>query len=92
MKRAIGQVLLGASLASALLAIWSPVGAWWQWLATAVVLLFLGAMLLGTADGYAEGGEVGPPLDTDDTPVEFRGLYRSDSTDRPKYGRKADDR
>ena len=45
MKRAIGQVLLGASLVSALLAIWSPVGAWWQWLATAVVLLFLGALL-----------------------------------------------
>lgn len=90
MKRAIGQVLLGASLVSALLAIWSPVGDWWQWLATAVVLLFLGAMLLGTADGYAEGGEVGPPPD-DDTPIEFRGIYRSESGDRPKYGKRKDE-
>ena len=89
MKRAIGQVLLGASLVSALLAIWSPVGDWWQWLATAVVLLFLGAMLLGTADGYAEGGEVGPPQD--DTPIEFRGLYRSEDSSRPTYGKRKDE-
>lgn len=91
MKRTIGQVLLGVSLAAVLLAIWSPVGDWWQWAATAVVLLFLGAMLLGTADGYAEGGEVGPPQD--DTPIEFRGLYRSEDSSRPTYGkRKEEDR
>lgn len=89
MKRAIGQVLLAAALSAVLLAIWSPVGDWWQWLATAVVLLFLGAMLLGTADGYAEGGEVGPPQD--DTPIEFRGLYRSEDSSRPTYGKRKDE-
>ena len=47
-------------------------------------------MLLGTADGYAEGGEVGPPPD-DDTPIEFRGIYRSESGDRPKYGKRKDE-
>ena len=90
MKRTIGWTAHAACLAAILLAIWVPFGGRGQWIATAVVLLLLGAMLLGTADGYAEGGEVGPPSD-DDTPIEFRGIYRSESGDRPKYGKRKDE-
>ena len=94
MKRTIGWTAHAACLAAILLAIWVPFGGRGQWIATAVVLLLLGAMLLGSSESkaarYAEGGEVGPPSD-DDTPIEFRGIYRSESGDRPKYGKRKDE-
>lgn len=77
MKRTIGWAAHALCLAAVLLAIWVPFGGRGQWIATAVVLLLLGAMLLGSpaakADRYAEGGEVGPPDDE-----KF--------SDRPKHG------
>lgn len=92
MKRTIGWTAHAACLATILLAIWVPFGGRGQWIATAVALLLLGAMLLGStesrADRYAAGEEVVTP--EDDTPVEFRGIYRSESDARPKYGRRAE--
>ena len=92
MKRTIGWTAHAACLIAILLAIWLPFGGRGQWIATAIVLLLLGAMLLDSpaakADRYAAGEEVVTP--EDDTPVEFRGIYRSESDARPKYGRRAE--
>lgn len=96
MKRTIGWAAHAACLAAILLAIWEPFGGRGQWIATAVVLLLLGAMLLGSPESkaarYAESGEA--------TPVPLRGgeiLSSTGDTDlderlnaRPKYGRKAE--
>lgn len=45
--RRFAQALLVLAFASLLLTIWAPIGSWWQWLATAPVLLFIAAMILG---------------------------------------------
>lgn len=82
MKRTIGWTAHAACLAAILLAIWVPFGGRGQWITTAVVLLLLGAVLLGSpeskADRYAEDGIVrfgeGASLDT-----------------RRTYGKKAED-
>ena len=87
MKRAIGWTSHALFLATVLLAIWSPVGAWWQWAATAVILLLIGAVLLGTPDEHAEGGEVGPPEDETVAGI----VHEAESYGpRPKYGKRAE--
>lgn len=60
MKHTIGWLAHALCLAAILLAIWVPFGGRGQWIATAVVLLLLGAMLLGSTakTTYAEGGEI----------------------------------
>ena len=90
MKRTIGWTAHAACLAAILLAIWVPFGGRGQWIATAVVLLLLGAMLLGSpeskADRYAEvplrDGEI--LSSTGDADLDER------LNARPKYGRKAE--
>lgn len=96
MKRAIGWTAHAACLAAILLAIWIPFGGRGQWIATAVVLLLLGAMLLGSpeskADRYAEGGEVTPVPHRDGEILVSTGDDDLDErlNARPKYGRKAE--
>lgn len=85
MKRTIGWTAHALFLATVLLAIWSPVGAWWQWAATAFVLLLIGAVLLGqptVPKTYAEGGEI---------PMSFSGPGAEEARHpRPKYGKRAE--
>ena len=103
MKRTIGWTAHAACLATILLAIWVPFGGRGQWIATAVVLLLLGAVLLGSpeskADRYAEGGEVGPVPHRDGeilVPLRDGEILSSTGDDdlderlntRPTYGRK----
>lgn len=44
--KTLGTILLTASALALLAAVWAP-GAWWQWLITAIVLLFAGAACAG---------------------------------------------
>ena len=96
MKRAIGWTAHAACLAAILLAIWVPFGGRGQWIATAVVLLLLGAMLLGSSESkaarYAEGGEVTPTPHRDGEILVSTGDDDLDErlNARPKYGRKAE--
>ena len=91
MKRTIGWTAHAACLAAILLSIWVPFGGRGQWIATAVVLLLLGAMLLGSseskADRYAEvplrDGEI--LSSTGDADLDER------LNTRPTYGKKAED-
>ena len=91
MKRTIGWTAHAACLMAILLAIWVPFGGRGQWIATAVVLLLLGAMLLGSpeskADRYAEvplrDGEI--LSSTGDADLDER------LNTRPTYGKKAED-
>lgn len=57
-------------------AIWSPVGAWWQFLATALVLFLAGAIILGQesqrAARYAHGGEIPQDHAAPDTATPLR--------------------
>ena len=82
MKRTIGWTAHAACLATILLAIWVPFGGRGQWIATAVVLLLLGAMLLGSpeskADRYAKE-------------MSFSGPGAAEKHNRPTYGKKAED-
>jgi hypothetical protein len=78
-------------------AIWSPVGAWWQFLATALLLFLAGAMVLGleaqTTAKHSQGGEVGPQTDDDSSLIEARadGITPADVAQYKRtYGRKAD--
>lgn len=48
--RRFAHALLILAVAALLLSIWAPIGSWWQWLATAPVLLFIAAMILGRKD------------------------------------------
>lgn len=62
--KTISTILLIASGSAVLLAIWQPVGTWWQWAITAVVLLLAAAGTggaAGKAQTYAQGGEVPGP-------------------------------
>ena len=96
MKRAIGWTAHAACLAAILLAIWIPFCGRGQWIATAVVLLLLGAMLLGSpeskADRYAEGGEATPVPHRDGEILVSTGDDDLDErlNARPTYGRKAE--
>ncbi|MGO2362179.1 MAG: hypothetical protein ACTH6N_13755 [Brachybacterium tyrofermentans] len=87
-------VLLIASGAAVLAAVWVP-GAWWQWAITALVLLLAGAGTGGAAAKsvpYAEGGHVGPRKDDDSVRVQISGPITPEDVDAYKrtYGRKAD--
>ena len=79
MKHALGWAAHAACLASILLAIWLPFGGRGQWIATAIVLLLIGAMLLGSpaakADRYAAGEETRPG---------------AENPNRPTYGKRAE--
>lgn len=85
-------------------AIWSPVGAWWQFLATALILFLAGAMILGLESqktakpdhGYqAVPFRDGETLSSTGDPDLDHALVRPISDDevrkyRRTYGRKAD--
>lgn len=45
--KALGSTCHVLAAAAVIAAIWSPVGSWWQFLATALVLFLPGAMILG---------------------------------------------
>ena len=96
MKRTIGWTAHTACLAAILLSIWIPFGERGQWIATAVVLLLIGAMLLGSPESkaarYAEGGEVTPVPHRDGEILVSTGDEDLDErlNTRPKYGRKAE--
>lgn len=49
--RHIGNTLFILAAASTIAAIWSPIGTWWQWLASATLLFLAGAYAHGTALG-----------------------------------------
>lgn len=97
MKTAIGWTIHALALVTVILAIWSPVGSWWQWAATAVVLIVVGAMILGSPNRYAEGGEIPTSV-----PVHLRDGETLSSTGdetldealerRPNYGKRRDER
>lgn len=74
--RHIGNALFILAAASAVAAIWSPIGAWWQWLASAVLLFLAGALAHGThlaaqpparRDDAPTGNATGPHLHHDTT-------------------------
>lgn len=46
--RHIGNTLFILAAASTIAAIWSPIGTWWQWLASATLLFLAGAYAHGT--------------------------------------------
>ena len=91
MKRTIGWTAHAATLAAVLLAIWLPFGGRGQWIATAVVLLILGAMFLGSPESRADRYTEVPLRDdevlsgTDDAELDKR------LNARPTYGKKAED-
>lgn len=49
--RHIGNTLFILAAASTIAAIWSPIGTWWQWLASAILLFLTGALAHGTSLG-----------------------------------------
>ena len=63
----IGTALFILAAASTTAAIWSPIGAWWQWLATAILLFLAGALAHGTALQQATPTEA-EPIRTDGPP------------------------
>lgn len=103
--KTISTVLLIASGATVLLAIWAPVGAWWQWVITALILFLAGAGAGGSAtkrehELHALGKAVGTEL----TPEEQRRVEQFYGKPRvpdqllythktkPTYGQKEDDK
>lgn len=103
MKTAIGWTIHALALVAVILAIWSPVGSWWQWAATAVVLIVVGAMILGSPNRYAEGGEIPTSVTySSKVPVHLRDGETLSSTGdeeldaklnaRPNYGKRRDER
>ena len=50
--RTIGNTLFILAAATTIAAIWSPIGAWWQWLASAILLFLAGAYAYGTTLGH----------------------------------------
>lgn len=76
-------------------AIWSPVGAWWQFLATALILFLAGAMILGQESQrtakYAQGGQLGPQNDDDCVRIPLSSPITTDDVADYKrtYGKKA---
>ena len=90
MKHTIGWLAHALCLASILLAIWLPFGGRSQWIATAIVLLLIGAGLLGSTakTTYARGGEIPNSVTySSDVPEHLRG----EKPGRPTYGKKAED-
>lgn len=95
MKRALGWAAHAACVLSVVMAIWVPIGGRGQWIATAVLLLLLGAMLLGSVsaapDQRPEAEAVplreGEVLQGTGDPELDRKLNT-----RPQYGQKGDPR
>lgn len=83
MKSTIGWTAHAATLAAVLLAVWVPFGSRGQWIATAVVLLILGVMLLGSA-GKTTSARSGEEM-------SFSGPGATEKHNRPTYGKKAED-
>ena len=46
----LGRALLTLAALLAVAAVWSPVGAWWQWTITATLALLTAASILGQKD------------------------------------------
>lgn len=55
--RTISRTTLTLAAICALLTIWQPIGTWWQWLTTGIVLLLIGAGTGAAADGEPEQSE-----------------------------------
>lgn len=80
-------LVLGA--VAALLAIWQPAGAWWQWALTALLLLLAGAGL----SGPAAPGKTAPGDEAHERSGEGTTLEQIDADVaeyKRTYGRKAD--
>lgn len=96
MKSTIGWLTHVACLASIFMAIWVPFGSRGQWIAMAVVLLLVGAMLLGSAEKttYARGGETPNSVTySSDVPEHLRsedGVEQLRAERRPTYGKRAE--
>lgn len=88
MKHALGWAAHALCLASILLAIWLPFGGRGQWIATAIVLLLLGAMLLGSVEKH----DAVPNSVTysSDVPEHLRSEEGAER--RPTYGRPGEKR
>ena len=73
--RHAGNTLFILAAATTTAAIWSPIGAWWQFAATAILLFLAGAYAHGThlaaqapaADDHPTGRATGPHLHHDTT-------------------------
>lgn len=63
MKQVIGWLALVACLVSTFMAIWVPVGSRGQWIAMVVVLLLVGAGILGSIEKQDARREVTPLRD-----------------------------
>lgn len=48
--RRLGHALLVLAAAAAALTIWAPIGHWWQWALTVVLLVAIAAGILGNRD------------------------------------------
>lgn len=59
--RHLGTTLHALAAAATIAAIWSPIGTWWQWLTTALLLFLAGALAHGT---HAQNNTT-PTLDAD---------------------------
>ena len=94
MKHTIGWLAHALCLASILLAIWLPFGGRSQWIATAIVLLLIGAGLLGSVE--KDGGEVPNSVTySSDVPEHLRseeGVEQLRAELRPTYGKPGEKR
>lgn len=63
--RHLGTTLHTLAAAATIAAIWSPIGSWWQWLTTAVLLFLAGALAHGT---HAQNNTAPTPGATDPQP------------------------
>lgn len=79
--KTLGHACITLTPIAALLAIWAPFGAWWQFLLTALVLLIVGAGILG---------QKAKPDETPAPNEPVWGSFTSSAGNRPTYGKKAD--
>lgn len=93
----LSHLLLTAAAVTLLLAIWQPVGTWWQWSITALVLFLAGAGT-GAATDKPNHPIDGPELLPEHVAREFVPPTTLEQVDkdvaeykRREYGRKADD-
>lgn len=93
MKHALGWVAHAACLASILLAIWVPFGGRGQWIATAIVLLLIGAVLLGSVE--KQDAVPNSTTYSSDVPEHRRseeGVEQLRAERRPTYGKPGEKR